>query len=51
MKAIVIQIITSKNTIGGERSTTGDENANKILVGKPQGKRSLRILRCEWEVL
>jgi hypothetical protein len=27
----------------------GDENAYKILVGKPEGKRPLGRPRCRWE--
>jgi hypothetical protein len=30
----------------------GDKlNADSILVGKPEGKRPLGILRCEWIIL
>jgi hypothetical protein len=35
--------------MGRACSTNGDKrNSYKILVGKPEGKRSLRIPRCRW---
>jgi hypothetical protein len=41
--------VVKKNEIGGACSTLEARNAYRVLVGKPEGKRSPERPRCRWK--
>jgi hypothetical protein len=45
----IIKVIKSRRMSGACSTHGGDKRVYKILVGKPEGKRPLRILRHRWK--